>query len=74
MIDYIVHQSHNSIVTLNVYQSEWRDPTFIQPKTNGTVQFLSNFSKLYQRICRNKFPIPKIQDTVLKLSGLMQES
>ena len=54
--------------------SEWGAPTFIQPKKNGTVQFLSNFRKLNQRIRRKPFPIPKIQDMLLSLEGFTDAS
>ena len=49
--------------------SEWGAPTFIQPKKNGTVRFLSDFRELNKRIVRKPFPIPKIQDMLLKIEG-----
>ena len=49
--------------------SYWGAPTFIQPKKNGTVRFLSNFRKLNQRIRRKPLPIPKVQDMLLNLEG-----
>ena len=55
-------------------RSEWGAPTFIQPKKNGTVQFLSDFRKLNQRIRRKPFPIPKIQDMLLRLEGFTHAS
>ena len=39
------------------------------PKTNGTVRFISDFSELNKRIKKISFPIPKIQDLLLKLEG-----
>ena len=39
--------------------SEWAAPTFIIPKENGTVRFISDFRELNKRIKRRPFPIPK---------------
>jgi hypothetical protein len=49
--------------------SEWAAPTFIIPKKDGTVRFISDFRELNKRIKRKPFPIPKIQDLLLKLEG-----
>ena len=54
--------------------SEWGSTTFIQPKNNGMVIFLSDFRKINQKICRKPFLIPKIQDMTLKLEGLTYAS
>ena len=56
-------------VLQKVNRSEWAAPTFIIPKKNGTVRFISDFRKLNKRIKRKPFPIPKIQDLLLKLEG-----
>jgi hypothetical protein len=52
-----------------VNRSEWAAPTFIVPKKDGSVQFISDFRKLNKRIKRKPYPIPKIQDMLLKLEG-----
>jgi len=44
-------------------------PTFIIPKKNGTVRFISDFRELNKRIKRKPCPIPNIQDLLLKLKG-----
>jgi len=49
--------------------SEWAAPTFIIPKKDGSVWFISNFRELNKRIRRKPYPIPKIQDLMLKLEG-----
>jgi hypothetical protein len=49
--------------------SEWAAPTFIVPKKDGTVQFTSDFRQLNTQIKRKTFPIPRIQDLLLKLEG-----
>jgi hypothetical protein len=36
---------------------------------DGTVRFISDFRQLNKRIKRKPFPIPKIQDLLLKLEG-----
>ena len=49
--------------------SEWGAPSFIIPKKNKTVRFLSDFRKLNAVLKRKPFPIPKIQDMLQKLEG-----
>jgi hypothetical protein len=49
--------------------SEWAAPTFIIPKKDGYVRFISDFRQLNLRIKRKPFPLPRIQDTLLKLEG-----
>jgi hypothetical protein len=56
-------------VLRKVNRSEWAAPTFIIPKKNGTVRFISDFRELNKRIIRKPYPIPKIQDLLLKLKG-----
>ena len=56
-------------VLKKVNRSEWAAPTFIIPKKDGTVRFLSDFRELNKRIKRQPFPLPKIQDLMLKLEG-----
>ena len=50
--------------------SEWATPTFIISKKDATVRFISDFHKLNKCIKCKPFPIPKIQDLLLKLEGL----
>ena len=52
-----------------INRSEWAAPTFIIPKKDGTVRFISDFRELNKRIKRKPFPIPKIQEMLLKLEG-----
>jgi hypothetical protein len=56
-------------VLKKVNHSEWAVPTFIIPKKDGSVRFISDFWELNKRIKRKPFPIPKIQDMLLKLEG-----
>ena len=44
-------------------------PSFITPKKDGTVRFINDFRELNIRIKRTPYPIPKIQDMLLKLEG-----
>ncbi len=50
-------------------RSTWAAPTFIIPKKDKTVRFISDFRELNKRIKRKPFPLPKIQDIMLKLEG-----
>ena len=56
-------------VLRKVNHSEWAAPTFLIPKKDKTVRFISDFRELNKRIKRKPFPIPKIQDLLLKLEG-----
>ena len=51
--------------------SEWGSPSFIMPKPNGTVRFLTDLRQVNKRIVRKPFPIPKISDIMQKLEGFM---
>lgn len=63
----------NRLCELKVLQkvntSEWASPTFIIPKKNGTVCFVSDFWQLNKWLHHKPFPIPKIQDILQKLEG-----
>ena len=56
-------------VLRKINRSEWAAPTFIIPKKDGAIRFLSDFRQLNQRIKRKPFPLPKIQDILMKLEG-----
>jgi hypothetical protein len=56
-------------VLKKINRSEWGSPTFIIPKKDETVHFNSDFRELNKRIKRQPFPLPKIQDLLLKLEG-----
>ncbi len=49
--------------------SKWGAPTFIIPKKDLTVPFISDFRELNKRILRKPYPVPNIQDLLLKLEG-----
>ena len=46
---------------------EWASPSFIIPKKNRTVCFLSNFWEVNKRLTRKPFPIPKISMVLQEL-------
>jgi hypothetical protein len=54
-------------VLKRVNRSQWGAPTFIIPKKDGTVRFISDFRELNKRIKRQPHPIPKVQNLLLKL-------
>ena len=56
-------------VLKKVNRSEWAAPTFIIPKKDGSVRFISDFRELNKRIKRKPYPIPNIQDMLLNLEG-----
>ena len=51
------------------YRSKLAAPTFIIPKKNNTVKFILDFRELNKQIKRKLYPIPEIQDLILKLEG-----
>jgi hypothetical protein len=54
-------------VLRKVNKSEWAAPTFLVPKKDAMVWFISDFCELNKRIKRKPHPIPKIQDLLMKL-------
>jgi hypothetical protein len=47
--------------------SEWAAPTFIIPKKNGTVKFISDIRRLNLELRRKPYPIPKIAQMLQEL-------
>ena len=56
-------------VIKKVNRSQWGAPTFLIPNKDSTVCFISDFRELNKRILRQPYPIPKIQDLLLRLEG-----
>ncbi len=49
--------------------SEWALPSFVIPKKDESVHFLSNFWVVNTRLVRTPFPIPKISMVLQELEG-----
>jgi hypothetical protein len=49
--------------------SEWASPSFIIPKKDKTVCFLSDFQEVNKRLVRKPFPIPNISMVLQELEG-----
>jgi len=56
-------------VLKKINHSPWAAPCFVIPKKDKTIRFITDFRELNKRIKRNPFPLPKIQDLLLKLEG-----
>jgi len=56
-------------VSKKVKGSEWAAPTFIIPKKDGSVRFISNFQELNKGTLKKPCPIPNIQDMLLNPEG-----
>ncbi len=48
---------------------EWASPSFIIPKKDKTVRFLSDFREVNNRLIRTPFPIPKISMVLQEIEG-----
>jgi hypothetical protein len=55
-------------VLTKVNHSQWAAPTFIVPKKDGRVRFVTDFRKLNKLIKRSPYPLPHIKDMLLKVS------
>ncbi len=49
--------------------SEWALPSFIIPKKDQTVRFLSDFWEVNKMLIRTPFPIPKISMVLQEIEG-----
>ena len=56
-------------VLKKINHSEWGAPCFIIPKKDQTVRFLTDLREINKRIKRYPYPIPNIQDQLMKLEG-----
>ena len=56
-------------VIKKINRSQLGKPTFIIPKKDITVSFISDFRELNKRILHHPYPIPRIQDLLLRLEG-----
>ena len=56
-------------VLKRVNHSEYASPSFIISKKDKTVRFINDFRELNKRVKRTPFPMPKIQEMLLKLEG-----
>jgi hypothetical protein len=50
-------------------ESEWASPSFITPKKDGRVRWVSNFHQLKKRIRCKQYPLPIITDILHKRFG-----
>ena len=50
--------------------SEWASPSFIIPKKDNTVRFISDFREVNKRLVRKPFPITKKSTFLQELEGL----
>ena len=55
-------------------ESEWAFLPFIIPKSNQTVQFISDFCNLNKVLKRKALPLPKIVETLQELEGFTYAS
>ena len=58
----------------NDSNSQWRSPTLIIPKYNGTVRMVLDFPKVNNTLVQKPFPIPKISGIMQELEGFQYET
>ena len=54
--------------------SVWASPTFIIPKKNKQVRFISDFREVNKRIVRHPYPLPKISTVLQEMEGFTYAS
>ena len=62
---------HDQVTSGKVNHGQWAVLTFIVPKKDGSVKFISDLREINKRILRKPYPIPHIQDLLMKLEGFM---
>ncbi len=50
-------------------ESEWASPTFIIPKKQGTVRFVTSFIEVNKIIVQTPYPVPKISTVLQEMDG-----
>jgi hypothetical protein len=58
-------------VMRKINRSEWAFPAFTIPKKDTTLRYIADLRELNKQIKRKPYPIPKIQDMLLKLEGFL---
>ena len=73
---YMNSRSNKNSIYLSILRSQikccshWGAPTFLVPKEDSTVRFISVIRDMNKHILRQPYLMPKIQDILLRLEGL----
>ena len=58
--DILVKLNHDN-------DSPWASPSFIQPKKNKDIRFLTDLREINKRVIRKPFPLPRIMESLQKI-------
>ena len=61
-------------VLKEITSSEWGHPTFIIPKKNNGIRWITDLRELNKRLKRKPYPLPIIHDLMLNLEGFTYAS
>ena len=51
------------------FPTHWESPTFITPKKDGRVRWVSDFRELNKALVQDVYPLPVIHDVIMKRKG-----
>ena len=60
------------VFLVKIGRSEWGFPSFVIPKKDMRVRWVSDFRKLNEMIVRKPFPMPKISDILMERQEYIQ--